>query len=68
MDMESARNEMERQYEVVREDMQTAQLLAAFVTERLPTNLGHLPQTVRDLLASLEAWLRLVRRLGASSS
>ncbi len=58
----------EWRYNMVAKDVQAARQLAAFVTKHLPADLGRLPRTVRDWLASLEAWLRLERRLGASSS
>jgi hypothetical protein len=58
----------EWRYNMVAEDVQAARQLAAFVTKHLPADLGRLPRTVRDWLASLEAWLQLERPLDASSS
>ena len=68
LDMGVATSEMERRYELALEDMQTARLLAAFATGRLPAHLNRLLQAVRDLLVSLGAWLRVEHRLGSSSS
>jgi hypothetical protein len=58
----------EWRYNMVVEDVQAARQFAACVMQHLPAGLGRLPRTVRDWLASLEARLRLERRLDASSS
>jgi len=68
LDMGVATSEMERHRELALEGMQAARLLAAFVTEHLPANMGHLPRTVRNLLVSLEAWLRVEHRLDSGIS